>query len=182
MASFNSSSSLVALDRSEIDGRRRWLADALDDEGNLDPAWLRQRGWVAVPFEAPIDDAEAEKLARAMIGAGAAQGYVLALEEGREDFGFRFPADADAILEADAEGSATETVWVPDNGAFLLRGDGELYYVVAGPEAFIREVVGGPVDRAREAFEAYAHDPELAGEARARLQDIARTLAGLAAG
>ena len=182
MATFNSSSSLIVVDRPELDRLRLELADALDDEGDIDPSWLRERGWIAVPFEAPIDDEEAERLARAMVRSGVAQGHAVALEEGLEDFGFRFPVDADAILEADAECSMKETSWAPDNGGFLLRGDGDLYFIVAGPEAFLREVIGGPIEEARAAFDSYAHDPDLASDVRDHLQEIARSLAGPAAG
>ena len=126
-----------------------------------------------------MDDDDAERLARAAAGLGDTRCGAIALEEGFEDFGIRFPLDPDAILEADAACSMRETIWTPDNGTFLLRGDGDLYFVVAGPEAFLRDLIGGPIEQAREAFDAYARDPDLTSEARARLQGLAGTLAGL---
>jgi hypothetical protein len=146
--------------------RTKFLARAnevTDGPYHLGVAWIRQRGWTVVPVESGghfnESDPDAARLADAMRSAGCRECYAVAVEP----VGPPPPADValvqatpDGLLDFSYECAHFNFLLMPDKLAFAVLCTVGDYYLVAGPTGFVRQAVGGDIERARNEFKEFA--------------------------
>ncbi len=133
--------------------------------------FLEERGWVAVPMPDSIHENDAKNIAAAASGRCSGWAICFMTERAERPEGFRVAMTSQGVLEFSLNCFLRAFLLVPGSKEFAVLEEGNYFFIVAGPEDFVEEAVGGPLDVARREFQEYA-DQDWSGKERSMLQAV----------
>jgi hypothetical protein len=147
------------VDHHECSKLEELIKPLLESPAHLNPAWVKQHGWVAVPVEsaAHFANEDASRLAKAMQAAAVLSCFAAATEP-LENFPHCFTVDAttEGLLAFSRECAHFNFLLSPASLSFAVLCTVFDYFIVAGPQAFVENALGCDIDKARARFLEYA--------------------------
>ena len=130
---------------------------------------LQTRGWIAVPMEERISDAQAEAIARAASVLSSKTAVGVTTEPQVDPEALELSLTAEDIHFFDAHIMLRAFLLIPDTKEFAILEQGDFFYVIAGPAKFMEVAIGGSIASARTEFLRYANAPHWAADRRQSL-------------
>lgn len=138
----------------EIGDLRSVAGDILESPVLIKTSWLKQQGWVIACVENPIDYLDAERLARAGNSRGFNASYALSTDV--EGYAYRLTWSQEGILSFNRHLTLQRFLILPNHiPEYCVLMEGDYYFLVAGPETFVREVLCVSFDVANLMFRRY---------------------------
>lgn len=163
-------------DERSLEQIRRFASELVQHVTAIRASAANDLGWSVVPVEsgAHFDDDDAERIAAAIRASGNDAIVAIATESlVAEPPGYRVPATGHGLREFSQRCGHFNYLLVPEDEEFAILCTVDDYYLVAGPENFVRCAVGGDIERAQREFQDFAGDPVWSEDARRNLLSIA---------
>jgi hypothetical protein len=160
----------------------RLSKNILSGPENINPDYVKRRGWVVVPVESAchFDAQDIKRLCSAIASVGTLTCLALVVDDLLGGpMAYSVPVSEEGLLSFNREFSGLNSLLVPENESFAILCSVADYYLVAGQSGFVAAAVGGDIADARETFWRFASDPAWPDGVRDSLMRTARTYSSL---
>jgi hypothetical protein len=131
---------------------RAAIDELLDGPRHFNVAAMAQRGWCVAPMPDSVGDDVAERLAAAAGKLGIDHGVAATTEPAVFEEQFSVPMTPDGIIAFDLSCHLRCFLLLPPRREFALLHEANFYWLLAGTEHFIREVLHVSASEAIGAF------------------------------
>ena len=167
-----------------------WTAAALRLVEQVPPVFrlnaVQARAWVCVAIDDELEGKAAERLARACTAFSFTSGWSLEIPwtpGGWTPGAHRFvPSAPEFVAMSKGAYIGSCSLLMDDAEGYAATSDGDLYWMLAGPRAFVEEAIGRSVEAEMEAFgrsvDAYGGEATIAGRVLCAAQSVAAAACG----
>lgn len=153
--------------------QRRLSDELLSSPTEFDLESLRRRNWVAVPVRDGITDEQAVSIEAAIVDLGQSKAVCVTTEPRTLLEAYEVELSEDGLLRFHYNCMLRAFLLAPVSLAFALLDEGDYFYVLAGPEAFVEAALGRPTAEAMESFLQYAQEIPESRRTKQWLEDTA---------
>jgi hypothetical protein len=150
-------------------------ARMIESSVHISQAFLSSHNWIAAPVESALhfSDSDAQSISKAASDRGIEYVFAVATEGIEESIScFKISMTSDGLLTFSKQCSHFNYILFPRNESFAILCTVDDYFLVAGPESFVADVVGMPVSDACRLFRDFADNSDWPAETRLHLLSV----------